>query len=102
VPKTNLAQVPLGGWTVDASVGFVKALGTLEAAAAVGLVLPAAVDIAPVLVPIDAVGVMLLMVGAATTHSRRHEPVGVALNLTYLAMAAFLAWGRFRAHPFRE
>jgi uncharacterized protein YndB with AHSA1/START domain len=102
VPKEKLAQVPLGGWTEDAGAGVVKALGALEALAAVGLILPPAVDIAPVLVPIDAIGLVLLMIGAATTHLRRHEPVGVALNLTYLAMAAFVAWGRFGAHSFRE
>jgi hypothetical protein len=95
VPKEKLATVPLGGWTGDASVGFVKALGALEFLAAAGLVLPAALDIAPVLVPLAAVGVVLLMVGAMITHLRRHEAVGVALNLAYLALAAFVAWGRF-------
>jgi hypothetical protein len=95
VPREKLATVPLGGWTGDASVGFVKALGALELLAAVGLVLPAALDIAPVLVPLAAVGVGLLMAGAMITHLRRHEAVGVVLNLAYLALAAFVAWGRF-------
>ena len=100
VPKDKLATVPLGGWTGDASVGFVKALGALELLAAVGLVLPAALDIAPVLVPLAAVGVGLLMVGAMITHLRRHEAVGVVLNLVYLALAAFVAWGRFGPESF--
>ena len=100
VPKEKLATVPLGGWTEDASVGFVKALGALELLAAAGLILPAALDIAPVLVPLAAAGVVLLMVGAMITHLRRHEPVGVVLNLTYLVMAAFVAWGRFGPEPF--
>jgi hypothetical protein len=47
-----------------------------------------------------AVGVVLLMVGAILTHGRRHEAVGVALNLTYLAMATFVAWGRFGPESF--
>ncbi len=100
VPKEKLATVPLGGWTADASVGFVKALGVLELLAAAGLILPAALDIAPVLVPLAAVGVVLLMVGAMITHFRRHEAAGVALNLIYLAMAAFIAWGRFGPESF--
>jgi hypothetical protein len=95
VPKEKLATVPPGGWTGDASVGFVKVLGALELLAAAGLVLPAALDIAPVLVPLAAVGVVLLMVGAMITHLRRHEAVGVVLNLADLALAAFVAWGRF-------
>jgi hypothetical protein len=66
----------------------------------VGLVLPAALDTAPVLVPLAAVGVVLLMIGAMITHLRRHEAVGVVLNLTYLALAAFVAWGRFGPESF--
>lgn len=100
VPKEKLATVPLGGWTGDASVGLVKALGAIELLAAAGLVLPATLDIAPVLVPLAAVGVVLLMVGAMITHLRRHEAVGVVLNLAYLALAAFVAWGRFGPESF--
>jgi hypothetical protein len=102
VPKEKLATVPLGGWTADARVGFVKALGVVEALAAAGLVLPAAFHVAPVLVPLDAVGIELLMLGAMTTHFRRHEPVGVALNVAYFTMAAFVAWGRFRPQALRR
>ncbi|HEX6422440.1 MAG TPA: DoxX family protein [Acidimicrobiales bacterium] len=58
-------------------------------------------DIAPVLVPLAAVGVVSLMVGAMITHLRRHEAVPFAvLNLAYLAMAAFVAWGRFGPESF--
>jgi hypothetical protein len=100
VPKEKLATVPLGGWVGDASVGFVKALGVLEILAAVGLILPAALGIVPVLVPLAAVGIGLLMVGALATHLRRHEAVGVVLNLAYLTMAAFVVWGRFGPESF--
>ena len=100
VPKEKLAAAPGGGWTGDASVGFVKTMGALEVLAAVGLILPAAVDIAPVMVPVTAVCVVLLMVGAMITHGRRHEAKFVVLNLAYLAMAAFVAWGRFGPESF--
>ena len=100
VPKEKLATLPLGGWTGDASVGLVKALGALELLAAVGLVLPAAVDIAPILVPLTAACVVLLMVGAMIMHLRRHEAVGVVLNVAYLALAAFVTWGRFGPESF--
>ncbi|MEU8269607.1 DoxX family protein [Sphaerisporangium sp. NPDC049002] len=95
VPKEKLAAVRGGGWTADASVGFVRTLGVLELLAAVGLMLPAALDIAPVLVPVTAVCWILLMVGAMTTHGRRGESAFVVLNLIYLSVAAFIAWGRF-------
>ena len=84
----------------DNSVGFVKTLGALELLAAVGLILPAALDVAPVLVPLAAVGMVLLMVGATITHLRRREVVPAVLNLTFLAMAAFVAWGRFGPESF--
>jgi hypothetical protein len=100
VPKEKLAAAPGGGWTGGASVGFVKTLGVLELLAAVGLILPAVVDIAPVLVPVTAVCWVVLMVGAMVTHGRRGEAKFMALNLIYLVLAAFIAWGRFGPEPF--
>ena len=68
VPKEKLAHVAGGGWTNDHTARFVKTLGVLELLAVVGLILPAVVDAAPVLVPITAVCWVLLMVGAMITH----------------------------------
>ena len=100
VPKEKIAKTPGGGWTADVSVGFLKTLGVLELLAAVGLILPAVVGIAPVLVPVTAVCWVLLMVGAMITHLRHGELKFVALNLIYLALAAFIAWGRLGLEPF--
>ncbi|WP_433310246.1 DoxX family protein [Micromonospora sp. CA-269861] len=100
VPKEKLAAINGGGWTGGASVGFVKALGVLEFLAAVGLILPAALDIAPVLVPVTAICWVLLMVGAMITHLRLDEARFIGLNLIYLAVAAFVAWGRLGPEPF--
>jgi hypothetical protein len=100
VPKEKLAEAPAGGWTGDASVGFVKTLGAVEILAAIGIVLPAVVDITPVMVPVTAVCWVLLMIGAMTTHLRRHESTAVVANVVYLAMAAFVAWGRFGPESF--
>lgn len=95
VPKERLAAIRGGGWTAGVSVSFVKSLGVLELLAAAGLILPAAVNITPVLVPVTAVCWVLLMVGAMITHGRRTEYTLVTLNLIYLALAVFIAWGRF-------
>lgn len=100
VPKEKLAAANGGGWTGDVGAGFVKTLGVLEILAAAGLILPAVLDIAPVLVPVTAVCWVLLMVGAMITHGRRGEYAFMVLNLTYLALAAFIAWGRFGLEPF--
>jgi hypothetical protein len=58
------------------------------------------VDVAPVLVPVTALCWVFLMVGAMVTHGRRGEAKFVALNLIYLGLAAFIAWGRFVPSPF--
>ncbi|WP_406081289.1 DoxX family protein [Micromonospora sp. NBC_00858] len=101
VPKKKLAGIPGAAWYQDASVGFFKTLGVLELLAAVGLILPAVVDIAPVMVPVTAVCWVLLMVGAVITHVRYHDGAKVVVVVSiYLALAAFIAWGRFGPESF--
>jgi uncharacterized membrane protein len=100
VPKEKLATAPGGGWLDDFSAGSVRAIGALEVLAAVGLVLPAALDVALVLVPLAAVGLVLLMAGAVITRIRRHEVKPMVADLAYLALAAFVAWGRFGPESF--
>src|ERR687896_199370 len=95
LPKEKIAAFPTGGWVDDFSAGAVKAIGVLEVLAAVGLVLPAVLGIAPVLVPLAALGLVLIMVGAVITRLRRHEPKAMVADLAYLALAGFVAWGRF-------
>ena len=97
VPKEKLAG--MGGaasrWVEDFSPGALKAIGALEFLAAVGLIVPAAVGIAPVLVPLAATGAVLLFAGAVIMRLRRGERATIIGDLVYLAMAAFVAWGRF-------
>ncbi|HLU58062.1 MAG TPA: DoxX family protein [Pseudonocardia sp.] len=100
VPKEKLAVHEGARWTRDASAGFVRTLGVLELLAAVGLILPAVLGIAPVMVAVTAACWVLLMVGAMVTHGRLGQYRLVLLNVAYLALAAFVAWGRFAAVPF--
>lgn len=101
VGKDKLEQRFASGWVKDVSPGFVQTLGVLELLAAVGLILPAVVDIAPVLVPVTAVCMALLMVGAVITHVRYHDGAKVvAVVSIYLALAVFVAWGRFGPEAF--
>jgi hypothetical protein len=99
LPKAKLDAHP-ASWTPKASVGFVKTLGVLELLAAVGLILPAVVDIAPVMVPVTAVCWVLLMIGATIVHRRMGQPRLVLLTSAYLALAVFVAWGRFGPESF--
>ena len=95
VPKEKMAGMCAAArWVEDFSPGALKAIGALELLAAAGLILPAALDIAPVLVPLAATGAVLLFVGAVITRLRRHETKAMVADLVYLALAAFVARGR--------
>jgi uncharacterized membrane protein len=89
-------------WTVAgilAFAAFVKTIGVLEILAAIGLIVPALSGVAPVFVPLAAVGLALVMFGAAVLHARRKEIPNIFIALIILALAAFVAWGRFGPYP---
>jgi uncharacterized membrane protein YphA (DoxX/SURF4 family) len=98
-PKEKLATSGFG-FVENFSDGAVKAIGLIEVLAAVGLILPAALGIAPILVPLAAVGVVLLMIGAIVTHARRSETQSIVVNVLIIALAGFVAWGRFGPESF--
>ena len=82
-------------WVNAVSPSTVRVVGVSELAGAIGLVLPWATGIAPVLTPLAAVGLVVVMVLAAIFHARRAEWGGIVPNVVLGAMAAFVAWGRF-------
>jgi hypothetical protein len=76
-------------------------LGIAEVLAAVGLTLPGYTRIQPWLVPCAAAGVMIVMICATIFHLMRGE-VGSALTTAgLLAVAAFIAYMRWRVAPIR-
>lgn len=99
-PKEKLVASPHMAWAEDFPPGILKTIGALEVLAALGLILPAALDIVPVLVPLAATGLVLLMVGAAITHARRKENSAIVMNLVLIALAVTVAWGRFGPYAF--
>jgi uncharacterized membrane protein len=97
-PKEKLVtRLP---WVEDFSAGTVRLIGIVELLGAIGLVLPAALDIAPVLTPLATTGLAIVMALAVNTHRRRHEPSGMALTAGLLAAALVVAWGRFGPYSF--
>lgn len=87
-------------WAEDFSDGAVKLIGLCELLGALGLILPPAVDIAPVLTPLGATGLAVLMMGAAIVHARRGETRNIIANLALAALAAFIAVMRFGPYSF--
>jgi hypothetical protein len=101
VPRERIASVGRAAeWVLDFSPGALRAIGALEILAAVGLILPAVLDVAPVMVPVTAVCVAALFTGAVLMRLRRGERTTVVPDLVYLALAVFVAWGRFGPEPF--
>ncbi|BEL12681.1 DoxX family protein [Actinoplanes sichuanensis] len=87
-------------WTEDFSAGAVKAIGAAELLGAIGLILPALLDIAPVLVPLAATGLALTMLGAVVVHVRRGETQAVAPSAVLFVLSVIVAWGRFGPYAF--
>ena len=102
VPREKIAAVggPAAQWVEDFSPGALRAIAALELLAAVGLILPAVLDIAPVLVPLAATGTALLFIGAIRMRLRRGERGTIVPDLVYLGLAVFVAWGRFGPESF--
>jgi hypothetical protein len=98
-PKAKLAASGQG-WAQDFSDGTVKGIGGLEVLAALGLVLPALLNVGTVLVPLAAAGLFVLMAGAAITHARRGEKTNVIVNAILGILAAGVAIARFGPYGF--
>ena len=94
------ATGPAAGWTEDFTPRSIKAIGVLELLGGLGLVLPAAFGVAPDLVPLAALGLAMIMAGAAATRISRREYRLMLVDLTYLVLIGFVAWGRFGPEAF--
>ena len=79
--------------------GLRRFIGAAEILAGIGLILPALTGILPWLTPLAAVGLIIVMVGAVIFHIPRKEYPNIAFNVILLALAAFVAYGRFVLVP---
>lgn len=88
-PKAKLQEMeaPMA-WTADFPEWQVKAIGALEVLGAVGVIVPMATGIVPVLSPIAAIGLALVHVGAFVVHARRSEKPYVNMGIFALAGVA--------------
>ena len=86
-------------WPADFPAWAVKLIGVAEILGAIGLLLPAATDIAPILTPIAASALAVMMAGAVVVHVRRNERQRVALPAILLVVNVFVAVGRFGPYP---
>jgi uncharacterized membrane protein YphA (DoxX/SURF4 family) len=93
-PRLKMAAGPMR-WAADVTDAQFRAIGLVEVVGAIGLILPAALGIAPLLTPLAAVGLVLTMVGAIRTHVRYAETDRLAVPIVVLALALLVAVGGF-------
>jgi hypothetical protein len=93
--KQDLLAEPRMSWVGDFTEGQVKGIGAVEVAGALGLVLPWLTGVAPILTPIAAVCLALIMVGALVFHVRRREWPNVPVSLVLITLLTFVAVSRF-------
>jgi uncharacterized membrane protein YphA (DoxX/SURF4 family) len=86
-PKAALASSGMA-YVEDFSATQVKLIGLVEVIGAVGLILPLLLDVAPVLTPIAAVGLVVTMIVATAVHARRKENVVPTIVLAVLAIVS--------------
>lgn len=86
-------------WVLDVPVALVRFIGAAEFAGGLGMVLPAVTGIRPVLTPLAALGLALIMLLAAVFHVTRGEVPAIAINAALAALALFVAWGRWSRAP---
>ena len=95
MPKERLAEKM--HWAATWPPDRIKLLGLAEVAGALGLVLPAALHVAPWLIPIAAVCLAFLMLGATQTHRRLHESFAPSLVLALVCVAIAAGRAHFAA-----
>ncbi|NUS73175.1 MAG: DoxX family protein [Corynebacteriales bacterium] len=101
IPREKMAAMnDAARWVLDFRPGALKTIGTFEILGAMGLILPAILDIAPILVPVAATGLTLIMTGAVILRIRRGETKVALVDGGYLVLIGFVAIGRFALEPF--
>jgi uncharacterized membrane protein YphA (DoxX/SURF4 family) len=84
-------------WADRFPLTTVRFIGTVELLGAIGLIIPWALEIVPLFTPVAASGLALIMVLAIFHHAKHKEPKAIAINITLLALGAFIAFGRFKS-----
>lgn len=94
--ETYAAQrPPMTTYAERMPVWLFKVVGAAEVAAALGLILPWALGIAPILTPLAGVGLAIIMVGALMDHLRHGERQSLPVTVVLGTLAVFVAIGRF-------
>lgn len=82
-------------WVEDVPRWLVRIIGVLEILGALGLILPAATGVYPMLSVYAAAGLAVLMLSAGTFHAQRRERDMVAVTMLLMLLAGLVAYGHW-------
>ena len=91
-PTEKLSKL---SWTTHSSEGFVRFVGISELLIGAGLILPQLTGILPLLTPLAALSLCMIMVLASAEHVKHKETHEIGKNVIIILLAAFVTVGRF-------
>lgn len=83
-------------WTGEIPTVYVRLTGIMDLLGALGLLLPSLLRLKPILTPLAALGIVLLMGCAIVFHISRGEASQIGFNVVFAVLAALIAYGRFK------
>lgn len=90
-------------WMYELPRGLHYFSGAAEILAGLGLILPGLTRIQTRLTPLAALGLVLVMMGAAVWHATRSgEFANIAMNIILMGLAGFVAYGRWKLSPLKD
>ena len=95
VPAERYGAWPNQKWILAVPRAGIVAISIAEMLGAIGLIVPQLTGIAPILTPIAACCLALIMVGAFVFHLRRNERPNLPVAVVLVLLSLFVAIARF-------
>lgn len=97
IPIAQLATI--WPWTGELAPTLVRLLGVIDLLGGLGVLLPSLARIKPRLTVVAAIASIALQLCAMAFHASRGELAALPVNIVFIAIAIFIAWGRWSGRP---
>ena len=87
------------GWMYDLDDTMHSIVGIAEILGGLGLILPGLLKIRPEVTVYAALGLVVVMIGAAIWHAGREEWSNIGTNVLNILVLGYIAYGRWRLSP---
>ena len=87
------------GWMYDLDDTMHTIVGIAEILGGLGLILPGLLKIRPEVTVYAALGLVVVMIGAAIWHAGREEWSNIGTNVLNILVLGYIAYGRWRLSP---